>query len=582
MNSNHVNRPARLTLLKLLVISAFALAVTLPFVKQPFSLDGALVVDFARAQAENPLQQHLDDFDYFGVRYDRFTNTHPRGLSLYLSLFIRVFGESEIPLHTAMLVFPVIGGISVYFLGRRFGVNGLAAALLFLAAPAVLVGAHTLMVDMPGTCLWTASLAAFIYGVDRNSRLLLALAAALFVMTIFIFYQGLSALGLALLYLAMKRRFSFRFFVPVIVPAAVFLAYLLIFHGSYGEFPRFSYRIPLPNYDKDLLHQFRGQLVIIGGALMMPLVMMFGFVRNWRIALAAVLAAAATWPWLIVRHATGHYDLYETLALGVFINTGITVLYAAVELAATGFIAWFKKRNNDALLPVAWFLGVFAYCVFFLGYPSPRYFLPATPALVLLMLMVGRRPSGERRYLRAALGGAALGLTLAYALAIAVGYLDYANEGKDTAAWVAREYGDEPGRIWFSGELGFAYYMRRNGYTMSPGIMWDRYSQTDLPRPEDLPAAGDIIVLSPLSGGSLPYPDVIPFLRPEENHKTWSSQPVVVWSYQDTRSSWGVSLLLPFTLTGTPVAIDDVTVWRVSEDPAHLTPEARREIDRWR
>lgn len=575
------NKPVLALGLKLAIVIAFALAVTVPFAAQPFSLDGALVVDFASSQIENPLNQHIDDFDYFGVHYDRFTNTHPRFLSLFLSIVIRWFGASEIPVHLALALFPIIGGIAMYFLAKRFRLSGLGAALFFLAGPAALVSSHMEMVDMPGTCLWVASLTAFIYGVDRNSRKLLALAGGLFILTIFTFYQGLTVLGLALTYLVLKKRIALGALAPIVLPAAVFLAYLWIFNHEYGELPRFTYRIPLPGYDKNVFSQTRGLAVILGGTMMFPLVMLGGFIRNWRIALAGALAAACAWPWLLVRHIIGSYSLYETLALGLLVVVGVVTIYAILESTFLALVAWLRRQNNDFLLLAAWFIAVFIYNAAFLGYPSPRYFLPALPTVVLMMLWFWRGVWSRRRYLRAAIAGGAFSLTLLYSLAIGIAYLDYAREGRDTAAWAAHEYGDYDGRVWFDGELGYAYYMRQNGFTMVPSILWQHYSHTYRDDPAELPEPGDIIITSRLAGSWLPYPDVLPYMRLEEVNNSWADYPLVAWSYDD-RSSWAVSLLLPFVLTDRPLAVDEITVWRIVDEPAPLAPAVKEEVEKWR
>jgi 4-amino-4-deoxy-L-arabinose transferase-like glycosyltransferase len=580
MNSFPDNHPTLSTCLKLVVISVFALAITLPFAGQAFSLDGPLVIDFASSQTENPLRQHIDDFDYFGIRYDQFTNTHPRFLSFYLSLVIRIFGVSEVPVHLALAFFPVIGGISMYYLGRRFGVSGVAAGMLLLASPAFMVSAHTEMVDLPGTSLWLAALTAFIYGVDRRKKLLLGLACLLFLLTIFTFYQGLSMLALALFYLILKKRFSIAALAAIIVPVILFLFYILLFYLNYGEPPRFTYRIPIPFYDKTILNQLRGLLVVIGGTLMFPLVLLAGFLRNWRIVLAGLLATAVIWPWLFVRHQNGSFSLYETLALGLLVTAGVVVCYVALEQTIIGLVDWIRKKDNDVLLLTAWFLGICFYTVVLLGYLSPRYFLPALPAVILIMLRLWRGTKISKPVLRTVLASSAVTISLVFSIAISIAYMDYAEEARETADWALAEYGDHDGRVWFSGELGYAYYMRQKGFTMVPSVMWQKFSQTTMDQPDDLPVAGDIIIGSSLAGNWLPYSDLLPYLRLEDNRLTWSDHELVVWSY-GSRSRWSTTLLLPYDLSQHPQNVDNISIWTIVEEPLPLSLEVEEEVARW-
>lgn len=576
------NKPKLVLGLKLLFIALFTLAIMVPFAGQAFSFDGPLMLHFASVQSDHPLQQHIDNFDYFGIRFDRYFNTHPRFFSFYLSLVIRIAGGiAEVPIHLSLITFTLMGGFGMFFLGRRFGVSGVTAALLFLASPILMVSSHTEMVDAPGICLWVVAMAAFIYGVDKNRIWLLVLAGILLQLTIFTFFQGLTALGLALIYLILKKRLSVRTLLPIVLPALVFIGYLLWFVSIYGQPPRFTYRIAPPDYQKVLLSQARGVIVVMGGALLFPLVTLFGYWRNWRALIAGLLSGGVLFPWFIVKAGAGDYSMTEAVLLAGFISTGLTICYTVLESTVIGVISWIRKRDNDVLLLCAWFLGVFIYCVFFLGYPSPRYFLPATPAVILLMLRLWRGTMMRWPAARALLAALAVGVTLAFGLVLSLAYVNYANEGRQTADWALEKYGNWNGRVWFSGELGFAYYMRKNGFSMVPGVWGNRYAETTGPWPPYSPATGDIIIYSALAGEWLPMPDVLARTRPLEEHFTWTDEPVVLWS-ENARSRWSIALLLPFNLTDQRVRMDDILVVNIVDEAVPLPDYLQQEVDKWK
>ncbi|MHB0866029.1 MAG: hypothetical protein ACYC6B_01855 [Thermoleophilia bacterium] len=575
------NHPSIVTGLKLLLVVLVALAITIPFLNQPFSFDGPLILDFASSQAGDPLRQHIDNFDYFGVHFDQLTDTHPRFLTLYLSLVIRAAGGvSELPIHLSLVIFPVIGGVGMFFLGRRFGVSGVAAALLFLTGPAFVVSSHIEMVDVPAVSLWVASLAAFIYGVDRNRAWLLALASLLFVLTFFTIFQGLTVLGLALIYLLMKRQLRIKYAAAVLVPALIFAGYLAWFFSIYGELPRYKYRFPMAWYQKTASNQLEGLAVILGGTVMFPLVTAVGYCRNWRAALAGALAAAAFWPWFFIRWQAGDYSRSEALGLATLIVIGIVVCYTILESTAIGIVAWFRKRDSDILFPCAWFITVFLYCAIALGYPSPRYLLPVAPPVVLILLWLWRGTIRRWPAVRLMLATVAIGLNLAFAVALSMAYLDYANEGKDTAEWARQNYSDWPGKVWFSGEMGYAWYMRHDGFTMVPNITGGKYSETAGPWPPQNPAPGDIIIFSGLAGNWLPTSDVLQRMRLIDSRTTWSTGPIITMT-QDSRSRWSSTLLLPWELTDRPVRVDEITVWEITDQPLPLLPELQEEVDKW-
>lgn len=563
-----------------MLVVLVALSITIPFVNQPFSFDGPLILDFAASQVGNPLRQHIDNFDYFGSHFDRLTDTHPRFLTLYLSLVISAAdGISELPIHLSLVIFPVIGGIGMFFLGRRFQVSGVAAALLFLTGPAFMVSSHVEMVDVPAVCLWVTALAAFIHGVDRNRAWLLVLAALLFVLTFFTIFQGLTVLGLALVYLLIKRNFNIKYLAAVLVPVLVFAGYLAWFFFIYGELPRYKYRFPMA-YDKTVRNQLEGMVVLLGGTVMFPLVTLAGYCRNWRATLVGTLAAAAFWPWFFIRLRAGDYSPSEALGLATLIVIGIVVCYTVLESTALGIVAWVRKRNSDILFPCAWFIAVFLYCVIALGYPSPRYLLPAAPPVVLILLWLWRNALKRWPAVRLMLATMAIGLNLAFALALSLAYLDYANEGRETADWARQNYGDWQARVWFSGEMGYAYYMKQNGFTMVPNVTGNKYSETAAPWPVENPVPGDIIIFSGLAGNWLPFPQVLQRMRLIDARSTWSTGPIITMT-QDSRSRWSFTRLLPWELTNRPVRVDEITVWEVTDQPLPLTPELQEEVDNW-
>lgn len=562
------------TAAQLLIIIACALAITLPFAGQAFSLDGPLMIEYARTQAEAPLQQHVEDLDYLGIHYDRYVNTHPRFLSLYLSLVLRVTGElSEVPVHVALTVFPVIGAIGMYYLGRRFRVSGLAAALLFLAAPPVMVSSHLEMVDLPGTALWVAAIALFIYGVDRRSPVLLTLAGLGFILTMFTFYQGLSALALAALYLALNRRFSIRLLLPIVLPVLLFLAYSLYMRSAYGHLPRFSYREGFLLGAGDIIDRARGVLVY-AGAIFFPLVAVVGFARQWRAALVWAAATVVTLAWSGVRYAMGELDAGSLLLLAALFPAGLTVAYAILDAGLGSLLGRGRgtRDSRDRVFISAWFLGVFLYCVLLMPYASSRYFLPAVPAAVLMLLVLGRGLLAGRRAVRLSLAAAAVGLSLLMAIPLGIAYMRAANSARDAVALVEERHAGFPGRVWYNGDFGFSYYMRRAGYDMMPGIAHARYSDTGTRRPAENPVPGDLIVTSALNVPWLPFSEVMQRLRLEDTHYLYGDFPVTIASLEK-QATWtgGPGVMLPFAFDSEPV--ETITVWRVADDPWPMPPE---------
>ena len=154
----------------LLIVTAFILLITLPFLNQPFHMDDPGFIEFARVRQDAPLEMQLHDYVFFGQRNETFLDTHPPLVSSYLAVLMYLSGgESEMLYHAAFLVFPLLAGISMYFLARKFTRHALLAALLLMGTPGVMVMSHTLMSDVPGISFWLATMALYVYGLDRRS-----------------------------------------------------------------------------------------------------------------------------------------------------------------------------------------------------------------------------------------------------------------------------------------------------------------------------------------------------------------------------------------------------------------------------
>ncbi len=471
----------------LLLLVLLALAVTLPFTGQAIHVDARLFIDWAKQGIEHPLWQHLPDYDYFGVHYDQFHDTHPRLQSLYLGLFLRLNGGevSEPLLHLAMIPFPLVAVTSFFFLARRFRADPLLAGLLLVVAPAFLVNTHLIMTDVPGVAFWLAGITCFVYGVDRRGRLLLAAAALFFTICIFIYYQGLSVLPLAFLYLVVKRRVSAGPVTALALPAALFVAYVSAHIAYYGQPPTFSYPFGLPLDPFSVLVRFRGTLVLAGGALVFPVAALYIFLHGRAVTYVAAACGVVATLWMAVLYVTGVYPVEHMIILPLLLAAGIAVVWWFGAAFAGSLVPGLAGRSGgDRLFLSTWFLGTFFYCFVLLPYPSPRHMIPLLPplAIVAARRMEELWGGDGRRLLKATL--LVVASTLALALAVAVGEHLRADNNREVAR-VASERVDQlgGGTVWFNGGLGFQYYVQPLGWRM---LILD----------SDEPAPGDLIVES--------------------------------------------------------------------------------------
>lgn len=568
------------TITALVVIVVAALAITIPYLHQAFSIDGPLELDYAQRQVDSPLAQGLPNYDYWGIRFDNYLNTHPHFLAFYLSLIIRITGApSEAPIHMSLILFPLIGAIGMYCLGRRFQVSGMAAALLFLASPMLMVNAHTEMVDVPGTCLWVAAIAAFIWAVEKRSNWLLGLAAILMILTTQTVFQGLSVLPLAVAYLVINRQFRLRYFFPMIAAGLIFCAYLMAVYASYGQIPRFSYR---PRYGviwPSFLPKLRGNLTVLGGTLLFPLAAIIGFITRWTSVLVFVAASVITFSWSLVKFDLGDYSFSDMVFLSVMLPVGVMVAFSIIERFLVGIFSREMRRSRegkDVIFLAAWFIGVLVYVVFLLPYPAPRYLLPALPPAIFCLLFISQRIM-RSSWLRFGLTAGAIGITLVYSIFLSNMYREMADNAKIAAEWSIDNYGST-NRLWYNGELGFRYYLQRDGFKVIPNVLNELYAETKKPLSLEEPKPGDYVVYSVQNKAWVPYPYVMQRLR-LENVRYFYNRQLFSSPCAGNDVCWGFSLFLPFKIDTSGEKIDELMVWRIDDKPNPLD-ESQKELYR--
>jgi hypothetical protein len=515
-------------------------------------MDAQLLIDWARQGIDHPLWQHIPDFDYYGIHYDEYHDTHPRLLSLYLSLFLRINGGevSEPLLHLAMIPFPIIAVISMYYLARRFRANAFLASLLLAVSPAFLVNSHLVMSDVPGVALWLASLVLFIYGVDKDRLSLLLASGLVLTLCIFIFYQGLSVLLLFFLYAFVYRKINARTMAALTIPATLFIAFIGAYAARYGELPTFSYPFGLPLDLVSILVRLRGTTVLLGGAIIFPLAALAIYARTRFATYLAAGVGLAALIWSVFPYLDGRFGLDTLVLLPLLLATGAVILYEIVYRFGRSFIEGIRGRaKQEKLFLSTWILGTFFYCTVLLPYPSPRFMLPLVPPVAIITAKLIVRYWGERRDRLVWAAGLIVTSTLVLSLMVAVAEHKRAAVNPEIATWASERFADSEVTVWFSSGLGFQYYTAGQGYRM-------------LIKDNDEPAPGDLIFES-LGSNRWNIPDRtadrILLVEEVEFPRGWP----LISEYADYQTSWTgqVGMSVPYGFQGS--FLDKVFVYEV-------------------
>ena len=515
-------------------------------------MDDAIFLDLAKNQLEHPFQLHVDDYQLLGEDVAEWRDTHPPGLNLYLAAVIGVTGSDSEPVtHAGYIIFPLIAGISMYFLARRFIMNALLASLLLLATPVVMTNAHMLMGDLPTTALLLATAVLYIYGIDRDDHLLLGLSSLALTLAIFTGYQALALIGLLPLYALLNRKLTWRALLPLALPVLAFAAFCAYNLWRYDSFPRFSHRRGLGLTGSHLWDRLQGALLKLGGATIFPLTLMAAFALR-RIALLLLpLALAMSITLAAHYHGSGELSTSGALLYAVFMAATLVALGAILINTATQLLALAQRRqaDMDILFLGLWLSLGLATMILLLPHASVKYYLPVLAPLVLLLireLEVRLRPAALVRGLVVA----SLALTLVVGLIISMVDYRYAQSYRDFAREVSWRYPDA-GTVWFIGEWGFRYYLEQEGY---------RYLTSDSIEP----APGDIILEASLMNWPI-SPQVASRRELIDTMVSDWEFPVRVMNFNASAgyygSYWGA---LPYAFTSEPV--ESFRVYRVGPD----------------
>jgi 4-amino-4-deoxy-L-arabinose transferase-like glycosyltransferase len=345
---------------ELLIVAAFILATTLPFINQPFHMDDPGFIEFARVRQDAPLEMQLHDYVFFGLRNDTFFDTHPPLVSSYLALLIYASGgESEALFHAAFLVFPLLAAVSMFFLARRFTRHALLTALLLMATPGVMVMSHTLMSDVPGISFWLATVALYVYGLDRRSPGLMALCAVTMTLGIFTSYQMLSVIPLLFVYAALRRELSLLALIPFTLPVSCFASYTAWHAAAAGSLPRFSYGEGDPATWYSLIRKASSVMVALAGASVFAAVLyrvLITRVTDYLVYLALLTPIAAS---IFYQYVIGYFSAVSAILVILLMPLGMVLLYQLFDHGLRQARAeWGRPRARAAtMMLLLWLAG---------------------------------------------------------------------------------------------------------------------------------------------------------------------------------------------------------------------------------
>jgi hypothetical protein len=301
----------------------------------------------------------------------------------------------------------------------------------------------------------------------------------------------------------------------------------------------FSYRTGLRILPSDLLRKGRGIVVILGGIIVVPWVAWFAFIRK-RIDLFLALGATAVTAAIVVPYYLGDSLTPNQLVLSIlFAPVSALIFWRFISGMIEPRLSYGARAvyRADAIFHAIWIAGVLFYCLVILPYASPRYLLPLAPPVVLLAARGLESLSRGNRRTFAFISCAAVLTTLLLSLPVAIADYDRAESYRSIAREVRERY-TSPGRtIWFDGDLGFGYYMKKEGFSV-------------IKPDDDSPEPGDIIIWANLAHAWDLSPSLMERSTIADTIQVYGRLPLVTLNYKDQSGMYGHrQVMLPYAFT---------------------------------
>ncbi|MBI5573687.1 MAG: glycosyltransferase family 39 protein [Elusimicrobia bacterium] len=423
---------------KLLFLSFLCFILFLPFFNKAISGDSIFYI----YTAKQILRESFKPFDfqincaeknYYG--WDVANN--PPLVSYLIAGSIKIFGENEKIMHFVFFGFTLFAVIGMYLLSKELKIDPFFYALFLIASPAFFVNATDIMLDIPmlAFSIWG------IYFVIKEK----ALGWILLGLAVLIKFVAIINLPVVFAWFLLNKKLK-KNLIFFLIPILFLIAWSVHNKLVYGEIQIFKKSLSVGLFF-GIVKEIP-LLTYIGGAFIFPLsILWLSFKYNKvYIWFFIILFSVAN----LFFNLLGYSNL-QNLLLGVFISSSVIFIFIFAE--------HLKKTNfqNETVFLVAWFLIYFLFFASVSAIIAVRYLLPLLPPAIMLLVKISEKVSGRKVFLT-------ITVTAGIILSLFLAHSDYvlANSYRDISRYIKNNYSNK--NIYFTGHLGFQYYMEKNGF----------------------------------------------------------------------------------------------------------------------
>ena len=249
---------------------------------------------------------------------------------------------------------------------------------------------------------------------------------------------------------------------------------------------------------------------------------------------------------------SGRYSLLQLVFFFVFVSGGLFIFYLFFKNVKNDFIVFFKsflnkknlnKNTKDNIFLLLWLVGIILFNVLLISYAS-RYIILLVPVFIIFYIRILNNEFMNinlKRFLT-------ICVISTFFLSTLMAIADY-QLAKSYKSFAENYNPPENTKIWYSGHLGFQYYMDNKGYEI-------------LAKKDDRPKKRDIIIKSVLQVPSKFSSDLENRIKLIDKFEFENHFPVKVFNIDAHAGfySYGAGFL-PFSLSLAP--LDTIEIYEV-------------------
>src|SRR3989338_45072 len=456
---------------RLFIVSFLVLMLTLPFLNKAFHFDDVFFIYVARQMVKDPLHPYSFDMEFAFNTAPATRMTDPPLMSGYIGAIILLFGEAEWILHLSYVIFPLIAGISMYYIAKKFTDNPLLPTMFLVTSVAFVANAHNLMVDIPFLAFFLLSIALFIYGVDSNRNYLIALGVIFSGMTYLIKYSALIIFPVLVIYALSKKKFKPLLYLTI--PIFIMIIWNLYTYKIYGvphniEALNWLFRAQKISSSSSIIIKSITNLTYIGGATLFPLMLLYPFIihNNNKLAyivIAVIASILSVILYFISINFVFQYTVPQLALFAFFLSMGLFLLFVIMRYYWSFFLKFSKSKNmlnnsqcTDNIFLFSWFLIGFLFNSAVAGGAVRYVTILIPPMMIMYFNIIDYYKLLSPKHLK---NFVLLGLVLTSLLIISVAYADY--RLADTYRDFTKEFQSKAldKKVFYTGNNNFQYYM---------------------------------------------------------------------------------------------------------------------------